>query len=201
MKKIVICHICISHNDPKPVRYEANGNDSVAYDGELCYAINGVLARTLKKNDEVKVILLKKEEGKSDEYLEYFKNELNDINKDIKAKIDYKVLSIPEKENKENHKLLFENLINELDERAELFADITYGTKAIPIITFFALNYAEKVYRSEIDTVIYGHLNHTTKKGSLVDMTSLCYLNSIINAVNCDDTERANKMVQTLLHN
>ncbi|MDR2201760.1 MAG: hypothetical protein LBP26_03220 [Clostridiales bacterium] len=38
-------------------RYKVSGNSTIEYDGEVIFPINGVLARTLKKDDEVKVVL------------------------------------------------------------------------------------------------------------------------------------------------
>jgi len=100
MKKIVFCNIMMK-GKLYSFCYKVCGNSSIAYDGEVVFPVNGVLARTLKKGDEVKVVLLKKEDidGNRDKNVTAYMDELNRINSSLGAEIEYTVdlLHIPVK--------------------------------------------------------------------------------------------------------
>ena len=61
MDIIVFTNIAMKKNLQK-VHYEVEGNKTIEYDGEVCYPINGVLARKLKAEDTVKVVMFEKED-------------------------------------------------------------------------------------------------------------------------------------------
>jgi len=203
MKKIVFCNIMMK-NEIERHRYKVNGNSSVEFDGEVAFPINGVLARTLKKGDDVKVVLLKKEDisGNSGKNTGEFIGELDRINAGIGAKIEYKILSTPHNESREVQEKLLKDMIEELENGAEIYADITFGTKSLPIIVFSALNFAEKFFKAEIKNIVYGKVDFKDNKAvnpELFDMTALFYLNSIANTMECKDGESAKRLLHTIL--
>lgn len=208
MKKIVFCNVKIY----KPVeshRYKVNGNSTIEYKGKVAYPINGVLARTLKSGDDVKVVLLKKNVNKDDvndnseKNLNKFKSELKRINKNIGANIEYKTLYTPHDESREVQETLLREMIDELVDGAHIYADITYGPKSLPIIVFSVLNFAEKFFNAEIKNIVYGkvdhHENDKTSNPELFDMTALFYLNSIANTMECKDGKAAKKLLDIIL--
>jgi hypothetical protein len=190
---------------PDRSRYKVNSNSTIEYDGEVIFPVNGVLARTLKKNDDVKVVLLKKDDigGNSGKNAGEYMNELDSINAGIGAKIEYKILSSPHDENREVQEKQLKEMVGELIEGAHIYADITYGPKSLAIITFSVLNFAEKFFKAEIKNIVYGKadfdkdnqpINH-----ELFDMTALFYLNSIANTMECKDGEAARKLLDVIL--
>jgi hypothetical protein len=189
----------------KPSKYKASGNSTIEFDGEVIFPINGVLARTLSKNDDVKVVLLKKDDinGNSDRNVGEFMRELNLINKDVGAIIDYKVLSIPHDESREIQEKLLKDMVNEFTDDTVVYADITYGTKSLPIIVFSVLNIAEKFFKADIRNIVYGKVdfdeNGNPINPELFDMTPLFYLNSIANTIECNDSNQAKKLLDSIL--
>jgi len=204
MKKIVFCNLMMKGR-LNSFCYAVNGNSSIEYDGEVIFPINGVLARVLKKGDDVKVVLLKKEDpdNNSTKNAVVFQNELDGITANLGAKIEYKVLSVPHNENSKEQGRLLKEIIGELVEGAEIYSDITYGSKSMPIIVFSALSFAERFFGADIKNIVYGQVsfdsNNTPYDPKLFDMTRLFYLNVIVNTMECEDGEAAKKMLDAIL--
>jgi hypothetical protein len=186
-------------------RYKVSGNSTIEFDGEVIFPINGVLAKTLNKDDSVHVVLLKKDDinNNSDRNAGEFRDELNIINKDIGAAIDYKVLSTPHDESRAIQEKLLKEMVDELTDGAAVYADITYGTKSMPIIVFSVLNFAEKFFNAEIKNIVYGKVdfdkNNNPINPELFDMTPLFYLNSLANTMECKDSGQAKKLLASIL--
>ncbi|MCK9576074.1 MAG: TM1812 family CRISPR-associated protein [Clostridia bacterium] len=209
MKKIVLCNIMMKA-EFYPFKYKVDGNSTIEYDGKVVFPINGVLAKTLKKGDCVKVILLKKEDldRNSEKNVGEFKSELDRINTEIGAEIEYKILSTPHNESRLVQERLLKDIIAEFSDNAAIYADITYGTKSMPIIIFSALNFAEKFFKADIKNIIYGKVDFVKDKTTgktnaqnpeLFDMTALFYLNSIANTMTCKTSEQAVKLFNSIL--
>ena len=204
MKKIVFCNIMMKDKLDRH-RYKVSGNSTIEFDGEVAFPVNGVLARTLRKGDDVKVILLKKDDisGNSGKNTGEFMSELDRINSGIGAKIEYKILSTPHDESRAVQEKLLKEMVAELVTGAAVYADITYGPKSLAIILFSVLNFAEKFFKAEIKNIVYGKVDFDKDNKSvnpeLFDMTALFYLNSIANTMECKDGESAKKMLDTIL--
>ena len=95
MKKIVFVTLMLA-DDMLKRHYPVDGNSFIEYPGELYYAINSVLARTMKKDDEIKVVLLETRAGDKagTKNAQLFMDELNEINtsNSIGAKITYEII-------------------------------------------------------------------------------------------------------------
>ena len=204
MKKIVFCNIMMRERLDR-FCYKVSGNSTIEYDGEVIFPINGVLARTLKKGDEVKIVLLKKDDigGNSGKNVGEYMSELDRINGWIGAKIEYKILSSPHDESREVQEKLLKDMVEELTDNIDVYADITYGTKSLPIIVFSVLNFAEKFFKAEIKNIVYGKVDFDKENKpinpELFDMTPLFYLNSITNTMECKDSDTAKKLLGTIL--
>ena len=208
MKKIVFCNVPMK-KDQTRFCYVPDGNSTIAYDGEVMYPINGVLATKLKANDEVKIVLIKKadKERNSDANVQAFQAELGAINEKIGAKIGYKVLETPFEENWKTQEKLFRMLLDEMENENEVFADITYGPKSVPIITFSALNFADKYLDCDLKGIFYGKVDFVTGESGkptptnpvLCDMLPLYYLNSVMNTANCENATDALRLLDTII--
>ena len=55
MKKIIFCDIPMKSN-LKPMVYKDTGNANSKYDQPVIYPINAILADTISKQDEIKVV-------------------------------------------------------------------------------------------------------------------------------------------------
>ena len=208
MKRIVFVDIPMKKKLDKHL-YAAECGSSVTYDREVIFPINAVLAGTINKDEDIKVVLLKKldAEGNSDIHSGEFMKELNSINRDIGARISYEIVDTPFEETREIHESLLRRMIAQIENGAAVYADITYGPKPLPIILFCVLNFAEKFFNCDIKNIVYGKVdfitlpdgNTRTENPVLFDVTPLYYLNSVINAIECKSSEEALKMLDALL--
>ena len=208
MEKIVFTNIPMTKK-LHALKYSIDGNSEIDYDGKVVFPINAVLAKTLKKDETVTVVLLKKldVEGNSDINVGEFMKELNSINGRIGASIDYKIIYTTFEEDKDTHETLLRRMIDTIKDNAVIYADMTYGPKSLPIVLFSVLNFAEKFLNCNIKNIVYGKVNFVSnEKGEslpsnpvLCDMTPLYYLNSVTNSMECKNGEEARKMLDNLL--
>ena len=188
--------------DLKAVCYKGSGNACSQYDKPVVYPINAILAEKLTKNDEVKAVLIKtnSENPSVENNTEIFKSELNEINKTIGAKIVYKTISSDYKEAKENHEKRIMAILEEMEEGAELYGDITFGPRTIPMVMLCAFAFAEKFYDADIKKIVYGKVEWINKEPTnpeLFDVTSLHYLNSFTYSMQSESAEKAMTSLKT----
>lgn len=192
-------------------KYKVEGNVSIEYEGEVVFPVNSVLAKTMKKGEKIKVVLLSKVdiEGNSAINAGKFQKELNEINRAIGADIEYITIATPFKETRDVHEILLRDMIAKLEENVEIIGDITYGPKPLPIIMFSVMNFAEKFFKAKIKNIVYGKVDFVddgTGLGStkpinpvLYDLTPLYYLNNVTNSMEYKTSEDAVKALNTLL--
>lgn len=210
MKKIVFSNLPMKKELNK-FRYNVDGNATIEYDGEVIFPVNSVLAKTMKKGDKIKVVLLSKDdiEGNSAINARIFQKELNNINRSIGADIEYVTLATPFAETRGVHESLLRDMVDKLESGAEIIGDVTYGPKPLPIIMFAVMNFAEKFFSAKIKNIIYGKVDFIddgsgtgkTKPVNpvLYDLTPLYYLNSVTNAMEYKTSEEAVKALDVLL--
>lgn len=210
MKKIVFSNLPMKKELNK-FKYSVYGNDTIEYEGEVIFPVNSVLARTMKKGDKIKVVLLSKDdiEGNSAINAGIFQKELNNINRSIGADIEYITLATPFEETRAVHETLLRDMVDKLENGAEIIGDVTYGPKPLPIIMFAVMNFAEKFFSAKIKNIVYGKVDFVddgsgtgkTKpvNSVLYDLTPLYYLNSVTNAMEYKTSEEAVKALDVLL--
>ena len=78
MKKTVFVTLMMA-DDMHKRHYPVDGNSFIEYPGEVYYAINAVLAKTIKSDDDIKVVLLETKGGDKagTKNAQLFMNELN----------------------------------------------------------------------------------------------------------------------------
>ena len=104
MKKIIFSDLPMK-KELHAFNYKADGNSTIEYGGEVIFPVNSVLAKTMKKGDKVKVVLLSKDdiEGNSAINAGIFQKELNNINRSIGADIEYITIATPFEETRGVH--------------------------------------------------------------------------------------------------
>lgn len=203
MKKIVFVTLMMADNMCKR-HYPVDGNSFIEYDGEVYYAINAVLARTIKEDDDIKVILLETKAGDKagSKNAQLFMNELNELNS-CNASITYQVIPYDFIESKEKFEDLYIKLIKTFETGMELYADITFGPKSLPLMIFAAMQFGEKFFDCSIGNIIYlktEFKNGKVDEGSQIicDYTPLYMLNSFTNTIECVFGEKAVAAVEAL---
>jgi alpha-L-arabinofuranosidase len=193
MKEKVDLTVYVSDDESLPVS-----------DREVRYPINAFLEKTMTRNDELKIILLEKKDeyGHFQKNTEDFKQELNEANKNIGAKLSYIVIDTDFSQSSIVHEQLMGSIVDELEIGNHILADITYGPKDLPIVIFTALNFAEKFLECKVDNIVYGQASFVDGKvvnTKICDMIPLYCLASITNTINCVEPEKAKKMLKSLL--
>jgi len=204
MKKIVFVTLMMA-DDMHKRHFPVDGNSFIEYPGESYYAINSVLAQTMKADDEIKVVLIQTKGGDNAgaKNIQIFMDELESLNT-CGASITYEVIASQFVENKNKFKNLYTHLIKTFEKEAELYADITFGPKSLPLLVFSAMQFGEKFFDCTIGNVIYlkaEFKNNQFVEGSqmIYDFTPLYMLNSFTNTIECANGEKAIASVEALL--
>lgn len=204
MKKIIICSVPMKSKESilktKLTTMDKSLNIS---DRSVRYAVSALLDKNIEKDDEIKVILLAKRDGQK-QYEENIKDCIAEISTSNtkSAKLNFIVIETDFSQEKNVHEEVLSKIIEEINEDAQVIADITYGPKDLPILIFTALNFAEKFLRCEIKNIIYTQANFIENKivkTSLCDMIPLYYLNSLTNTVTGTNPQKAKEVFKSLL--
>lgn len=185
--------------------YAGTGNTNCNYSKPINFAINAVLAENLKSDDNIKVILLRTldKDGSSVKNSSLFMQELDGINSEIGAKISYETLDLEFKETKELHEKRLQDMLDKIEENTEIYADITYGPKPLPMILMCVISFAEKFLNCDVKSVIYGKVNfdenNKPSNPELYDVTSLYYLNNLTNSMVADNGQDARQNLKEFL--
>lgn len=214
MKKIVFATIPMQPQegegwDPEGYVYKCTDNKNIEYDKKVRFAINGFLAKTLSKNDDVKVvqILVSNEHSKKNVKLQ--KSELEKLNENIGAELSFKEIVTEFDDSGRTIEKRFQELISELEESCEIFLDMTFGSKTLIPVLFFVLGFAEKFFDADIKNILYdkfpfkqldnGKSVPDPDSCEIFDVTSLFYLNSLTTVMSAPDgktaLERLNKFL------
>ena len=195
MKKIVFATIPMQKITPQ--HYASIENEALEYEGETCFPVNALLAKTLKKDDEVTVVRIVTEGKFSEGMKNIQREELDKINASIGANIVYAEINAPFKETSDVVESRFRQILGNLKDDCVIYPDMTYGPKTLTPVLFFALGFAEKFFNAEIANIVYGKVLHDNEKkviGSsavLYDVTPLYYLNSLTSVMSAPDSKTA----------
>lgn len=217
MKKIIFVDIPLYKKDC--LNYHGTGNVKSKYDKPVLYPINAFLLDELKDNDELKIVLLKTKTGKEleDEQTKQnarcYEDELDSILKQLSAgkidgyravknvKVDYVPLVSDFDESKENHEIRFKNMLNYLEEDCDVYADITFGPRLIPMMILYVFNFAERFFNCKIRGILYGKALFDEKNkahsGEMFDVSPMYYLNNLVNSMEAPDGKAAIKALDT----
>lgn len=204
MKKTIICSIPMKGSINKVV-YESTDRSLPSSEKPHYFPVNAFLSQTLSPGDEVDVVLLVKQDefssGKQNK--ELFCAELNEICETTGAKVSYKLIDTDFSQSRAVHEELMKAIVLNLEDESKIIADVTYGSKDVPIVMFAALGFAEKHLNCEIENILYGQasfVNGNAVNTKLCDMMPLYCLNSVSQTIKCDDPQKARQLLVTLLN-
>lgn len=205
MKKIVIATVPSDDRLAKRI-YPVDGNAAIQVQEPIYFAVNSALANNLQKDDDVKVILLgtTRENDFVKKNTTLFMEELAHFNK-VGAHIQEATIMRPFDESKTNFHFMYEALIEQLEEGAELYVDITYGPKTPVLLIFAVLQFAEKFFHCSIGNIVYSKVIFKPGTSEILpgsemiyDITPLYMLNSITNTLECSNGDVAVKAIKAL---
>lgn len=168
--------------------YKSADNKKLENDISTSFPIIPVINAYCDAGEKIEIIVLgatqKHDETKlysnCEENLEKFRAEIKMIcdAKQIDTKLS--IITIPFNETTETHLNTYYKIIEAINDNDEVFADITYGSKPIPIVELIAMNYCVKnKHNVLLECLCYGEVDHETKERHIFDVTSLFYLNEI----------------------
>jgi len=203
MKTAIISVPMMKPEKVKRFNYSADGNKEIEYDKEIMCPVHAVLAKTLKKNEELKVIYILTT-GRNSSFKENvtnFKAELEEINSDIGADIHYETIEIEFKPTKATLQKILTELAAKIPNNAEIYADITFGYKPAIISLFCAIKFAEEFREALIQYIVYGKVEFLDEKDNkgepvLFDISSLYYLFNLMGSMRTADADAATKMLE-----
>jgi len=197
--KVVIITVPMTYPDViEALIYPVEGNKAIEYSKPVRSPISGILANTMKKGEDVKVIYIMTTGKNSfcEHNKKVFIEELEAINKDIGANVCYDAVDMEFLATKQTYNKLITDLTDKIPENAELYADITYGFKPEILSLFCALRFAEEFRDVVVQYFIYGKAerNKETRQieyQMIFDITSLYYLFKLIGSIDASDAESA----------
>ncbi len=167
--------------------YKNPGNSPLLNYGETRFPIVPVIANSAEKDDEVRVYGIKPAYENTNHWKAELEKELDALAAEKGFKYKLEILETPQSETVENHLELFRRLTQTAEKDDKIYADITFGTKPIPIILLMFMNYAYKNREgAEIESIVYGAFSHADKTSSLYDVSALFYMNATVNRMTSD---------------
>lgn len=184
----------------KPAHYFAEENSKLEYEKETCFPIVQVIANSVEPLDRIVIELIRIEHPCVRRNLNLLKEELDELCKTIGFEYEFEFINTAYQENIDSHLRLFCDLIEKIQEEEKLYACITYGNKPIPIIINMALEYAYKIKKGiQIERIVYGQMDFTTRKAKLFDTTALFYMNSIVGKLSELNVKQPEEMLRSML--
>lgn len=160
-----------------------------------------LIRNTVKKGEKISITVVRPDHENCHTNFNTFLGDLEMIKDEMKFEYELIVVDTPFSERIEDHLDLFEKLLDTVHDDDEIYADITYGTKPIPIVLYMVLTYAYRFRSCFVENTIYGKVNFKKDTGEhlgeLYDVTALFYMNSTINTMS--DSSDPKKFIKAVL--
>ena len=144
------------------------------------FPIITLMANHINNNDEVKIITIVAKNSaiktNAESNYQQFCRDANVLLDRKNIKLEFIEISMSNVSKSDSHRLLFQDIVNNLEDDDEIYTDITYGFKSTPIVIFSALNFSYKTKQNvDVRNIIYGNLYNGTReiKPEIFDITSL----------------------------
>ena len=202
--KVVIITVPMRRSDKiEPIVYPVEGNKAVEYENPVRCPINGILAKTLKNGEQVKIIYIMTTGGNSEceQNKKNFMEELEAINAEIGAVLSYDTVEIEFLPTKQTYNKLLTDLTEKIPENVEVYTDITFGFKPEILSLFCALRFVEEFRDAVVQYIVYGKAEFNPKTEQIehpmiFDITSLYYLFKLIGTIGTTDAETASGILK-----
>jgi len=177
--------------------YEYDPSCGFYYDRAIRNPIIPFIRQNTIAGEEIGVYLIVEDKSVNTEagqtHLENFKSELDMIraqNEFVCGEVKQIVLHAPQ--NSAEYMRLVKALIDVVEDGDTIYADMTYGRKAVPIAQFIALNYVYKIRQDvEIGTLSYGEAHNPGPDGkakpTVFDLSGFFLLNDAIGNIAGDE--------------
>lgn len=151
------------------------------------YPIIPLIANTAEAGEKICIYAICPDHPNTRLNYELLKADLTAIKEKIGFEYELSVIESAFSEMVSDHLELFGKLVTTAGDDEIIYADITYGTKPIPMILMMFMTYAYKFKKNvSVENIIYGLYDHNTNTGRTFDVSALFYMNSTINSMDSD---------------
>lgn len=168
------------------------------------YGFSTVIANNIGKEDRAKLVILElqRKSGAIKENTDYYLADIEKISAQSGVNIEHVVIPVPFNESKVTFQNAFAALIQELEDNAEIYVDITFGAKTTSLLLLSFLQFAETQFNCSVKMIDYVQRDFDETEKPIIgseciyDVTSLYYLNALMNNMDCKSGEEAVKTVK-----
>lgn len=184
--------------------YENVGGSPVLNYGVTHFPLIPLIANTAEAGETVRIIVIKPAFDTVEKSFEVFVQEVNALAAEKGFSFEIVPIDISAEETVDVHLDLFGRLCETVADDDQIYIDITYGTKPLPIVQMMFMNFAYRCKQNvSIEYVIYGWVRRDFSvqppalHGKIFDVTALFYMNSAVNFL--ENTQNPSEVLRTLL--
>lgn len=162
--------------------YEPVDNSFLLY-GPTHFPAIPLINSSVEDGDEIEVITVTYDIPSCHRNLELLKSEVGSVCASKSAICRVTSIEVPFDDSIQAVLDVYTQLIAHFEDGDALYADITYGSKPMPIVLIMALQYAYRIKDDvSIECVVYGQISHhkETKDAKIFDVTALVQLDEIV---------------------
>lgn len=150
-------------------------------DKKVIFPLNHIIQGEISLDDNVNVILIEttSPERNTIKFVDEAKSEIISLLQGKCKNLTFDIVKAPYTSSRLELGNIYKNLCSAIKPNSAIYADVTFGPKYLPIITFCSLNYSEKYLGCEVRQLLYGLFDENkTKRAEISDFTTLYLLNS-----------------------
>lgn len=189
MKKFFIVASHLSDDMLQTHTYEPADNPDLSY-GQTHFPAIPLIASALDEGETVKVVCVTYDIPNCYKNLKLFESELADLCLERGSNYELESIVAPFDDGVAAMLDIYRQLIARVNDGDELYADITFGSKPLPIVLVMAMQYAYRIKdNASIECVTYGQVSHHLegKPAKIYDVTALVQLDEIVNLLEKGD--------------
>ena len=182
MKKFLMVASQLSEHMLMEYTYEPMDNSDLEY-GPTHFPAIPLLNAYVEEGEEIQVITVTYDIPECHRNLGVLEEEIKKVCADKAATYSIDSIEVPFDDSIGAILNVYQELIARVDDGDDLYADITYGSKPMPIVLTMALQYAYRMKDNvSIEGVVYGQVNHSSeeKDAKIYDVTALVQLDEIV---------------------
>ena len=182
MKKFLLVTPQLPEHMLAVYKYEPADNGLLEY-GPTHFPAIPLINAHIDSGDEIRILTVTYDIPECHRNLQVLENEIATVCSKNGTSYSLESIDVPFDDSIQAILNVYQELIARVDDGDELYADITYGSKPMPIVLTMALQYAYRTKsNASIECVVYGQVSHhkTPKEARIYDVTALVQLDEIV---------------------
>ena len=176
-------YFCIIPYEWEKIKYENPCENPVLECSEPIHSpIFALMCNTIKSGEKIRLTVIRPDHENCHTNFNTFLSDLESLKDKMGFEYDTIVVDTPLSETIDDYLNLFEKLMDTVHDDDDIYVDMTYGTKPIPIVLYMAITYAYKFRKCFVENTIYGKTKGIDL-GELYDVTALFYMNMSISVM------------------